>query len=53
MRYRGVEKRISGGERDTTNNKMELRAAIEGLAALTRPSTVVLYTDSSYVRNHP
>lgn len=51
MRYRGVEKRISGGERDTTNNKMELRAAIEGLAALTRPSTVVLYTDSSYVRN--
>ena len=51
MRYRGTEKRISGGEPNSTNNKMELTAAIEGLAALTRPSTVILYTDSTYVRN--
>lgn len=51
LRYRGTEKRISGGEPNSTNNKMELTAAIEGLAALTRPSTVILYTDSTYVRN--
>ena len=51
LRYRGHEKQISGAEPDTTNNKMELTAAIEGLAALTKPSTVILYTDSSYVRN--
>lgn len=51
LRYRGHEKEISGGASDTTNNKMELTAAIEGLAALTKPSKVVLYTDSTYVRN--
>lgn len=51
LRYRGKEKRISGADPATTNNKMELTGAIEALAALTRPSTVVLYTDSSYVRN--
>lgn len=51
LRYKGNEKRISGAEPNTTNNRMELMGAIEGLAALTRPSTVVLYTDSSYVRN--
>ena len=51
LRYKGTEKRISGSEPDTTNNKMELTAAIEGLAALTRPSTVIIYTDSTYVRN--
>lgn len=51
LRYRGHEKEISGGTADTTNNKMELTAAIEGLAALTKPSTVVIYTDSTYVRN--
>ncbi len=51
MRWRGQEKRLSGGVEHTTNNQMELTAAIEGLAALTRPSSVVLYTDSSYVRN--
>ncbi|MDL9935234.1 ribonuclease HI [Gordonia sp. ABSL1-1] len=51
LRYRGSEKRISGGESDTTNNKMELTGAIEGLAALNRPSTVIIYTDSTYVRN--
>ncbi|MFT4126107.1 MAG: ribonuclease HI [Gordonia sp. (in: high G+C Gram-positive bacteria)] len=51
LRYRGTEKEISGSAPATTNNQMELTAAIKGLAALTRPSTVILYTDSSYVRN--
>lgn len=51
LRYGRHEKRISGSAPDTTNNKMELTGAIEGLAALTKPSTVILYTDSSYVRN--
>jgi ribonuclease HI len=44
-------KEISGRFRDTTNNRMELRAAIEALDALTRPCAVEIYTDSSYVRN--
>jgi len=43
------EKTMHGGEHDTTNNRMELTAAIEGLKALKRPSEVVLYTDSRYV----
>ncbi|MEZ5213223.1 MULTISPECIES: ribonuclease HI [unclassified Gordonia (in: high G+C Gram-positive bacteria)] len=51
LRYKGTEKQLSGAEPDTTNNRMELQAAIEGLAALTRPSTVVIYTDSVYVRD--
>ena len=51
LRYKGTEKELSGSEPDTTNNRMELQAAIEGLAALTRPSTVILYTDSVYVRD--
>lgn len=51
LRYQGKEKELSGAEPDTTNNRMELTAAIEGLAALTRPSTVILYTDSVYVRD--
>jgi len=42
-------KTLHGGERDTTNNRMELTAAIEALNALKRPSTVVLHTDSKYV----
>ena len=45
-----VEKTISGAEPKTTNNRMELAAAINGLAALRRPSAVVLTTDSQYVR---
>lgn len=45
----GKQKELSGGEPDTTNNRMELRAVIEGLTALTRPSTVELYSDSQYV----
>jgi ribonuclease HI len=44
-------KEIAGGERNTTNNRMELMAAIEALAALKRPSKVVLFTDSTYVRD--
>jgi ribonuclease HI len=43
------EKEISGGERLTTNNRMELMAAIRALEALTKPSTVVVHTDSRYV----
>lgn len=45
------EKHLFGGEPETTNNRMELRAAIEGLAALKRPCRVELYTDSQYVKN--
>lgn len=51
LRYKGTEKELSGAAPDTTNNRMELQAAIEGLAALTRPSSVILYTDSVYVRD--
>jgi ribonuclease HI len=43
------EKEIFGGERLTTNNRMELMAAIKGLDALKKPSTVTIYTDSKYV----
>ena len=51
LRYNGVEKEISGGEAETTNNRMELMAAISALAALKRHSHVELYTDSAYVKN--
>lgn len=44
------EKRLCGGEQDTTNNRMELMGAIEGLKALKEPCSVTLYTDSSYVQ---
>jgi len=44
-------KELSGGEPMTTNNRMELKAAIEGLAALKEPCRVALYTDSRYVRS--
>jgi ribonuclease HI len=44
-------KELYGGELETTNNQMELRAAIEGLRALKSPSKVRLYTDSQYVKN--
>ncbi len=47
----GREKELCGGEPETTNNRMELIAAIRGLEALTRPCEVALYTDSQYVRN--
>lgn len=45
------EKTLSGGEANTTNNRMELLAAIRGLQALTRPCQVTLVTDSAYVKN--
>jgi ribonuclease HI len=45
------EREISGGETDTTNNRMELTAAIEALLALKRPCQVELHTDSLYVKN--
>jgi ribonuclease HI len=51
LRYRGVEKELSGAEAPTTNNRMELMAAIAALEALKRPSRVKLYTDSQYLRD--
>jgi ribonuclease HI len=45
----GKEKEESGGEKDTTNNRMELTAVIRGLSALKKPSQVELFTDSVYV----
>lgn len=47
--YGKYEKELSGGERETTNNRMELTAAIEGLSALREPCRVTLYSDSKYV----
>ena len=49
LRYNGHEKELSGGEANTTNNRMELTAAIEGLSALKEPCEVRLVTDSKYV----
>ena len=49
LRYSGVTKELSGGEAETTNNRMELLAAITALNALKEPCTVDLYTDSKYV----
>lgn len=50
LRYGEHEKELWGGEGHTTNNRMELMAAIEGLKALKRPCAVVLTTDSQYVK---
>lgn len=50
LRFRGVEKELSGGDRATTNNRMELMAAIRALESLKRPCRVHLTTDSNYVR---
>ncbi len=49
--YNGSEKELFGGEAQTTNNRMELKAAIEALKALKRPCSLTLYTDSKYVQN--
>jgi ribonuclease HI len=49
LRYNGKEKELYGGEAETTNNRMELMAAIRGLESLKRPSKVILTTDSQYV----
>lgn len=51
LRYNGVEKEISGGERETTNNRMELSAVIEALKLLKEPCEVTLCSDSQYVCN--
>jgi ribonuclease HI len=50
LRFGEHEKELSGGAEDTTNNKMELQAAIEALNTLKRPCKVELYTDSQYVK---
>lgn len=47
--YEGHEKELSGGEKSTTNNRMELSAAIAGLSALKEPCRVTLYSDSKYL----
>ena len=51
LRYNSVEKELSGGEANTTNNRMELTAVISGLKALKEPCEVTLYSDSQYVCN--
>lgn len=51
LRWNGHEKELSGGAEETTNNRMELMAAIGALEALKRPSTVTLTTDSVYVKD--
>jgi len=51
LRYGSTERELSGGESETTNNRMELTAAIMALEALTRPCSVILSTDSTYVRD--
>lgn len=50
LRWNGHEKELSGSEPETTNNRMELMAAIQALESLKRPCSVVLVTDSQYVR---
>ncbi len=50
LKYKGNVRELSGGEADTTNNRMEMLAAISALEALTRPCLVDLYTDSSYLK---
>ena len=49
LSYQGIEKELSGGEKQTTNNRMELTAVIEGLKALKEPCIVERYSDSKYV----
>ena len=51
LEYDGREKELCGGEKSTTNNRMELTAAIEGLKALKTPCKVILYSDSQYLVN--
>src|SRR3546814_19072890 len=50
LRYGARERELAGGEAQTTNNRMELMAAIMALETLTEPCSVVLHTDSQYVR---
>ncbi len=51
LRWRETEKELAGGEPVTTNNRMEMMAAIAGLESLTRPMSVRLHTDSTYLRD--
>jgi len=51
LRCNGTDKTLSGAVKDTTNNRMELMAAIEGLNAVTRPCEIMMVTDSEYVKN--
>jgi len=51
LEYKGVTKEISGAQKETTNNQMELKAVIEGLKLLKEPCKVEVVTDSSYVAN--
>ena len=51
LKFGEVVKELSGGDADTTNNRMELTAAAQALAALKRPCTVKLHTDSEYLKN--
>ena len=51
LRWNGTEKELSGGMPETTNNRMELMAAIVALESLTRPVTIRLHTDSQYLRD--
>lgn len=50
LRFNGTEKELAGGEEETTNNRMEMQAVVEGLNSLTRPCIVTVYTDSQYVQ---
>ncbi len=50
LEYQGRRKELSGGERNTTNNRMELMAAIKALESLKRPCKVIMYTDSEYLQ---
>jgi ribonuclease HI len=51
LKFRSTVKELSGATAETTNNRMELTAAAEALTALTRPCTIILHTDSEYLRN--
>ena len=50
LRYQDAERELSGGEAHSTNNRMELTAAVQALQSLKRPCRVVIYTDSEYLR---
>ena len=51
LSYKGIDKEIYGAEKDTTNNRMELMAAIETLKTLKKPHPIKIYTDSKYLQN--
>jgi ribonuclease HI len=51
LQFKGAERELSGGEAATTNNRMELTAAAEALETLKRPCSVVVHTDSEYLKN--